>query len=188
SELNLIEEDFKTNFSIENHPELKEINSKISQVKAEYKQAKAARLPKLNLEYGFQRLNGNNGYFSYQAGIAIPFFSGDSKAEKRKKYIAQEIVENEENFKREKLKINYQKAIRNLEKWRKSYFFYEEETLPLAKQQEKGALLAYQEGAIGQTAFSQILSQAVQTRLSALESLENYLLALIEIQYFENNQ
>src|SRR5699024_4949143 len=131
SELNLIEEDFKTNFSIENHPELKEINSKISQVKAEYKQAKAARLPKLNLEYGFQRLNGNNGYFSYQAGIAIPFFSGDSKAEKRKKYIAQEIVENEENFKREKLKINYQKAIRNLEKWRKSYFFYEEETLPL---------------------------------------------------------
>lgn len=186
SELHFLEE-ITPNISIENHPELRKIETKIAQVKAEYQQSRSERLPKFNVEYGIQRLAGDNGYFSYQAGVSVPLFSGNSKAEKRKKFIAQEIVENEENFKRKSLEVEYQKTIRDLEKWKKAYSFYKEEALPLAIEQEEGALLAYQEGAIGQTTFSQILSQAVQTRLAALESLENYLLAVIATQYFENN-
>ena len=71
-------------------------------------------------------------------------------------------------------------------KWKKSKDFYLQEALPLAQEQQNGALLAYKEGAIDYTAFTQMLRNSIETELAAIEAINNYLNAKFELTYFEN--
>jgi len=47
-------------------------------------------------------------------------------------------------------------------------------------------LLAYKEGALDYAAFTQIIRDAIQTEMDALDALDNYLEALFKLQYFQN--
>src|SRR5690606_9202540 len=80
-------------FNIENHPLYSMSQNIVDEAEAEYKAAKADNLPKLNLQGGLQRVNGNSGFYSYQAGISIPFLSGSNKAHIRSAKIDKEIAE-----------------------------------------------------------------------------------------------
>ena len=56
--------------------------------------------------------------------------------------------------------------------------------LPLVKEQKEGALLAYKEGEIDYTGFTQIIKEAIQSELEAQEALINYLESTFQLQYF----
>ena len=70
------------------------------------------------------------------------------------------------------------------QKWEEAWQFYKNESLPLAEEQRKGALLAYREGAVDYAAFTQIIRDAIQTEMDALEALEQYLTALFKLEYY----
>ena len=68
-------------FAIETHPEFTLAQNLMQEAEANYKAAKGNNLPKLNLRGGLQKVNGNTGFYTYQAGISLPFLSGDHRAQ-----------------------------------------------------------------------------------------------------------
>ncbi|GGZ61860.1 acriflavine resistance protein B [Mesonia mobilis] len=185
-ELILADDELIIEQSLENHPALQVAEQKLETSTANYRAAKADLLPKFNVQYGIQEVQNQSGFYTYQAGVSIPLFSGSEKTRVKTAQIQQQIAQNEADFIQQQLKINYQQSLQGFMKWKKSKDFYLQEALPLAQEQQNGALLAYKEGAIDYTAFTQMLRNSIETELAAIEAINNYLNAKFELTYFEN--
>ena len=122
----------------------------------------------------------------YQAGISIPFLSGSNKARIRSAEMDKEIAEVNVQFKKQELQSKFIQAKENYMKWKTSWVFYNEQVLPLTKEQKTGALLAYKEGEIDYTTFTQLIKEAIQSELEAQKALVNYLESTFQIQYFNH--
>ena len=168
-----------------NHPELQLSQKRINEAEANYDAARSDLMPNFNLQGGLQRVNGNNGFYSYQAGISIPLFSGAVRSQAKASKIDNEIARANADFTQRQLQSEYQQAIQAYQKWEGSWTFYSDKALPLAEEQRKGALLAYKEGAVDYAAFTQIIRDAIQTEMDALDALDNYLKSVFELQYFK---
>ncbi len=177
---------FNAAFDLKNHPEALRSQQQIAAAEAEYKTAKAALYPKFNIQGGLQQVNGGSGFYSYQAGLSIPFFSGITGSSIKAARIETEIAQTNASFKEKQLASEYQQILQKHQKWQQSWAFYSNEALILAKEQRKGALLAYKEGAVDYATFTQLIHDAIKTEMDALESLENYLDTLFELHYFKN--
>jgi cobalt-zinc-cadmium resistance protein CzcA len=171
-------------FNIENHPLYNMSQNIVDEAEANYKAAKANNLPKFNLQGGLQKVNGNSGFYTYQAGISIPFLSGSNKAQIRIAKIDKEITEGNVQFKQKEVQSKFIQAKENYQKWKTSWLFYKNEVLPLVKEQKVGALLAYKEGEIDYTTFTQLIKEAVQSDLESQTALINYLQSTFQLQYF----
>ncbi len=185
-ELILADDELILEQSLENHPVLQVAEQKLETSEANYRAAKADLLPKFNVQYGIQEVQNQSGFYTYQAGVSIPLFSGSEKTRVKTAQIQQQIAQNEADFIQQQLKTNYRQSLQGFIKWKKSKDFYLQEALPLAQEQQNGALLAYQEGAIDYTAFTQMLRNSIETELAAIEAINNYLNAKFELTYFEN--
>jgi cobalt-zinc-cadmium resistance protein CzcA len=174
------------NRSLEGHPELSLSRKRIEEAQASHDAARANLLPKFNLQGGLQRVNGDNGFYTYQAGISVPLFSGPDRSRAKAARLEAQIAETDAAFKLRELQAEYAQARQNFARWRDTWLFYKTEALPLATDQREGALLAYREGALDYAAFTQIIRDAIQTEMDALTALDNYLDALFELQYFQN--
>ena len=174
------------NITLNDHPVLSLSRKRIDEAQASYDAARADLFPKFNLQGGLQRVNGDSGFYTYQAGISIPLFSGPSRGRAKAAKLDAQIAETNAAFKQRELQSQYTRAQQNYARWRDTWFFFKTEALPLAIDQRKGALLAYKEGALDYAAFTQIIRDAIQTEMDALNALDNYLEALFELQYFQN--
>jgi len=170
--------------TVENHPELKLSQRQIDEAEANYDAARSDLLPKFNLQGGLQRVNGNSGFYSYQAGISIPLFSGTERSQAKAAKIDSEIARTNADYTQRQLQSKFQQAVQSYQKWEASWQFYRDKALPLAEEQRKGALLAYKEGAVDYAAFTQIIRDAINTEMDALDALDNYLKSVFELQYF----
>ncbi|WP_243471732.1 CusA/CzcA family heavy metal efflux RND transporter [Winogradskyella sp. MH6] len=170
--------------STNEHPMVTVSENQLNVAEAELRAAKADNLPKLNLQGGLQKVNGNSGFYTYQAGISIPFLSGSNKARIKSAKIDNAIAESNLLFKKQELQSQYAQAKENYLKWKLSWEFYETQVLPLTKDQKSGALLAYKEGEIDYTTFTQLVKEAVQSELEAQNALINYLESAFQLQYF----
>ena len=171
---------------IENHPEFQLSRNRITEADADFRAARAELLPDFNLRGGLQRVGDVDGFYSYQAGITLPLLSGTDRSRAKAAKINREIAKSNADFTQRQLQSEYQQAIQTYKKWKSSWQFYEQKALPLAEEQRKGALLAYTEGAVDYSAFTQIIRDAIQTEIDALEALDNYLASVFELQYFNN--
>ncbi|WP_139958118.1 CusA/CzcA family heavy metal efflux RND transporter [Flavicella sediminum] len=174
------------NLVLEEHPLFSLEQLRIKEAAASYKAAKASRLPKLNLQGGLQKVNGSSGFYTYQAGVTIPFLSGKNRALVKTAKIDKEIAESNRRFKKQELQSKFLKAQEKYEQGKKSWQFYEKEVLPLSKEQKEGALFAYKAGEIDYTTFTQLIKEAIQSELEAQEVFMNYLNSTFELQYFKN--
>tara|TARA_R110002051_G_scaffold72742_1_gene131493 strand:+ start:22860 stop:27203 length:4344 start_codon:yes stop_codon:yes gene_type:complete len=171
--------------SIKNHPELELSQKRIDEAEAGYKAARSDLLPNLNLRGGLQQVNGSNGFYTYQAGISVPLFSGTKRSQAKAAKIDSEIAKTNADFVKRQLQSEYRQAVQAYQKWKVSWQFYKDKALPLAGEQRRGALLAYREGAVDYAAFTQIIRDAIQTEMDALAALDNYLKSVFELQYFK---
>ena len=173
-------------FSAESHLLYAMAELQVSEAEARYKVAKATMLPKFNLQGGLQNVQGNTGFYTYQAGISVPFLSGSAKAQLRSAKIDREISEANVQFRQQEIQSKYIQVKENHQQWKQSWLFYKNEVLPLTKSQRTGALFAYKEGEIDYTAFTQLINEAIQSELEAQKALINYLDSIFELQYFKN--
>jgi cobalt-zinc-cadmium resistance protein CzcA len=171
--------------SIENHPELELSQKRIDEAEASYKAARSDLLPNLNLQGGLQQVDGSSGFYTYQAGIYVPLFSGTKRSQAKASKIDSEIAKTNADFVKRQLQSEYRQALQAYQKWEASWQFYKNKALPLAKEQRRGALVAYKEGAVDYAAFTQIIRDAIQTEMDALDALDNYLKSVFELQYFK---
>ncbi len=179
----IVDIDMKT-FDVESHPLYSMSQNIVDEAEAKYKAAKADNLPKFNLQGGLQKVNGNSGFYTYQAGISIPFLSGSNQAQVKSARIDKEIAEINIAFKKQEVQSRFVQAKENYIKWKTSWEFYKNQVLPLTKEQKTGALLAYREGEIDYTAFTQLIKEAIQSELEAQTALVNYLESTFQLQYF----
>ncbi|OAB81452.1 CusA/CzcA family heavy metal efflux RND transporter [Cochleicola gelatinilyticus] len=166
------------------HPEVLLSQKRTEEAEATYDAARSKLLPKLNVQGGLQRVNGDSGFYSYQAGFSIPLLSGSAHSKAKAAKIEREIARSNADFKEKQLQSEYQQAIESFLKWQEAWQFYKKESLPLAEEQRKGALLAYREGAVDYAAFTQIIRDAIQIEMDALDALDNYLTALFKLHYY----
>jgi len=171
-------------FNLEEHPLNSIAQLQVTEAEATYKAAKADNLPKLNLQGGLQNVNGNSGFYTYQAGISIPFLSGTNKAKVKTAKIDKEIAETSIQFKKQDLQSKFIQSKENYQKWKTSWLFYKNEVLPLVKEQKVGALFAYKEGEVDYTGFTQLIKEAIQSEIEAQKALINYLESTFQLQYF----
>lgn len=173
--------------AIDTHPLMEISQKKIDVADAQYKVMKADFLPKFNLEYGRQKIGGETGFFSFQVGISIPLTFGAklgrAKAAKVDKAIA------EQNFRETKMTIHtkYQKLRQDYLKWLESWQFYQQEALPLADEQRKSALFAFEEEGVDYTSFLQTIRDAIAVQTQSWEALNNYLQSKFELEFFMNS-
>ena len=98
-----------------------------------------------------------------------------------------QIVNRKANFKKQQFLVQLQQAKRNYESWKDNWQYYQKAALKVAKEQRKGALLAYKEGALDYVAFIQNLEEALRTELDAIEAAKSYLLAYADMKFYLGN-
>ncbi|SKB65134.1 cobalt-zinc-cadmium resistance protein CzcA [Salegentibacter holothuriorum] len=173
--------------SISGHPGMEMAENRLDVARQEYKRAQANFLPKFNIQYGLQEINGDAGFYSYQAGISIPILSGKTYGDNQAAKIEAQITNQNAQFEKQKIKAGFQQAKENYQKWKRSWEFYRDKALVVSKEQQKGALLAFKEGAMEYVGFLQILDNVIETELNALEALQQYLQAIAELEFYLNN-
>ena len=149
-------------------PVLDYFSVSVDVARSSVKAARAGFLPKVNLGYVNQKVDGVSGYYGWQAGISVPllFFAqaGRSKASKLNYEIAGQQLEQ----KRLELNARYNQLINKYLVLREVIAYYQEEALPLADEQIRASNLAYQEGSIDYVQYIQNMEVAINTKLEFL--------------------
>jgi len=170
--------------SLGSHPLLRVAESKISVAAQNIDMANAQLLPKLNLQYGIQEIQGQSGFFQYQAGITVPLFFFNQQGKIQSAKIGKEMAEQDLLQTEMELRSEYLSALENYFKWKESWEFYRDEALPLAEEQLQGASLSYREGAIDYVAFLQNAKDAIRLEIDAWDAFSNYANALFQLDYY----
>ncbi len=170
--------------SVTNHPLLQMASRQVEVANAERKSANAAFLPQLNTQYGWQEISGQSGFYQYQFGLTIPLFFMQEQGRAQAARIEQKIAEQEYQQTQFEVEANYQALMQEYNKWQASWQFYENEALPLAREQRKGAILAFDEGAIDYVTFIQNMKEAVQVEVQAREALQQYLQSKFQLEFY----
>ena len=182
NQINTLQQD-----SLDNSPILDVYIQSIEVARQEWKAEQSNFFPKLDLEYKWQNIDGQSGFYAWQAGISIPllFFeqSGKTKASKMNYYIAHE------NLKQNKLNIqaNYQQIISNYRAAAEMVNYYETEALPLANEQIAATKMAYQLGSIDYVQFIQSMEAGINTKREYLEQKAKLAELAVEIEYLSAN-
>ncbi|WBL25304.1 CusA/CzcA family heavy metal efflux RND transporter [Zunongwangia sp. HGR-M22] len=166
------------------HPYLDAAEQQKQVAEANFKKEKSNFLPTLNLQYGQQEVEGEDGYVMYQAGISIPFLSGKSYGNTKAAKIDAEIANRASNFAKQEFLMQRKQALQKYQSWKISWEYYEQEALLIAEKQRKGTIIAYNEGALDYVAFIQNLEEALQTELDAIDAAREYVLAYAEMKFY----
>ncbi|MEQ8624456.1 MAG: CusA/CzcA family heavy metal efflux RND transporter [Vicingaceae bacterium] len=166
------------------HPILSIENQKMRLAEQSIKTAKANYYPTFNVQYGVQEVAGESGFYQYQAGINIPLFFNNEKAQVQSAKLNRNIAEQNLQQANLELKSQYLNALANYQKLRASWNYFETEALELAKKQRKAAAIAYKEGAIDYIAFLQNVKDAMQIEQEAWQTYENYLLSRFQLEFY----
>ena len=148
-----------------------------------WKTQKAKFLPKVNLNYTLQSVDGQSGFHSWQAGISLPLVfnkqSGNTKAAR----LSYEIVE--QNYKQKQLELNaaYNERMSRYIALKEVLDYYNEEALPLAEEQMEAANLAYRLGSIDYIQFIQNMETAIGTIQEFLTQQADYFELSAQLKY-----
>jgi cobalt-zinc-cadmium resistance protein CzcA len=152
---------------------------------AEYnwKAEKANFLPKIDLGYTFQNVNGQPGFYAWQAGVSVPllFFAqnGKTKAARLNYEMAgwnfeQKRVEFISEFNQ---KLSRYKALQEVLE------YYKSEALPLAEEQIQAAKIAYKLGSIDYVQFIQNIETAIKIKQKHLNREAEYFELQVQLKY-----
>ena len=150
--------------------------SNIKVARSTWKAQRISYLPKIDISYKWQSVEGVSGFHGWQAGLSIPlmFFeqSGKTKASKIDYRIA------DQKYEQQQLEVNaeYKQQFSRYIVLQQVIEYFQKEALPLADEQIQAANLAYMLGGIDYVQFIQNVESAINTK-------QNYLYQLAE--YFE---
>ncbi|MFC4220081.1 CusA/CzcA family heavy metal efflux RND transporter [Flagellimonas marina] len=144
---------------------------------------KSQWLPDINLQYSLQTVDGNNGFYGFQAGISIPLIFNSQKGNVQALKI--ERMRQEEMFKNEKLTLSKRlaTATANYEQWLQQVTYYEATGLPISEELFDGASLSFRVGGIDYIEYIQSLSEATNIKINWFDALLNYNLSVVEVEY-----
>lgn len=172
--------------SILQHPMLEVADRQVDVADQAIRVAKAGYYPQFNVQYGAQELDGESGFYQYQAGIQIPLFFVNTKGQVQSAKISREIADQNRYQTQLEVQNQYTRVRENYLKWSTSWNYYRDEVLELAREQMEGATLAYAEGDISYVAFLQNVKDAMQLELNAWSAFSQYLDSRFQMEYYLN--
>ncbi len=146
----------------------------VNVAEAGWKAEKANFLPKLDLGYVRQSVDGQSGFHGWEAGISMPLLFFSQKGKTKAARYDYEIAGNE--FRQKELELNaaYHELLNRYKTRLGVLGYYREEALPLAGEQIAAANLGYKLGSIDYIQFIQSIEASVKTRKEYLQILEEY--------------
>lgn len=166
------------------HPLLDYASQKVNTANAAVRSSRSDFYPEFQVEYGLQEIGGQNGFYSYRAGIRIPLFFGPELGRLQSARISLEITQQELREAELRLNAEYKGIREQYIKWLETWTYYRDEALPLAREQQEGAVTAYREGAIDYVTFLQNSRDAVQTETDSWNAFGHYLESRFLLEYY----
>jgi cobalt-zinc-cadmium resistance protein CzcA len=169
--------------SLVESPLLNYYSTGIDVAESAWKSERSKFLPKLNLGYKSQSVDGNSGFYGWEAGISVPllFFSqsGKTKAANLDYQIAGQ------KFEQKQLEVHsgYNQMISRYFMLKQVIDYYQNEALPLAEEQIQATNLAYKLGSIDYVQFIQNLESAITTKQDFLKQQAEYLELSAQLKY-----
>lgn len=171
--------------SLDDHPLLNISKQQIGVADAAIKERKAQFMPKFNLMYGKQEISGQpGGFHQFQAGIQIPLFFGPELGGMQSAKLQRSIAAQNLRQTRQELNTTYQSVREQYTKWLNSWRYYQETALPMAREQQEGAVFAYKEGAIDYVTFLQNIREAIRIEIDSWNAFGSYLDNRFQLEYF----
>jgi cobalt-zinc-cadmium resistance protein CzcA len=131
--------------------------------------SKTAFLPKVDIGYVNQTLDGITGYYGWQAGISMPLIFVSQKA--KVKAAKMDYAKTGEQLMQKKSEINmrYKNMMNSYLMLLDAIAYYEKEAVPLADEQIRAANTAYRLGSIDYVQYIQNVSTAIKTKLDFMD-------------------
>lgn len=169
-------------------PLLKYREAVVALAKEEVDVQKSQWLPDINLQYTKQTINGNSGFYGFQAGLKIPLFfqqqKGQIKALQAEKYKQEQQLKNDSLIMAKQLKV----AFANYLQWSKQLAYYKNTGQGISDELLDGASLSFRVGSIDYIEYTQSLTAVRQIQLNGFKALLEYNLSLVDITYLTSKE
>lgn len=170
--------------SLDNHPVLTVSKQQVNVAEAVINERYTQFYPKLNLQYGKQELLGQPGFHQFMVGVQIPLFFGPELGRTQSAKIEHSIAAQNLQQTQLELKAAYKNIREQYLKWLNSWQYYRDTALPMAREQQTGAVFAYKEGAIDYVTFLQNMREAIRIEVDSWDAFGNYLGSRYQLEYF----
>ncbi len=173
--------------SLSDNPVLDYYAGNTELAKSNWKAEKSGFLPKLNLGYKMQSIDGISGFNAWQVGVSVPllFFSQNGKTKASR--INYEIAGQEYQQKSIEINTQYRQKYNRYLAFKDLIDYYKNEALPLADEQIKASTLAYKSGSISYVQFIQNIEAAIMIKKDFLQQEEKLFELITEIKYLTGN-
>ncbi|HHH52762.1 MAG TPA: CusA/CzcA family heavy metal efflux RND transporter, partial [Bacteroidetes bacterium] len=174
---------FLDNDMLLNNPELNYFYQNIDVARSKWKYEKSNFLPKLNLGYKWQSIEGSASYHGWEAGISFPLPFLSQKGKTRASEIDINIANQQFKQKELEIKTMYNREIKRYYTLKDVLNYYEQEALPLAEEQIKAANLEYHVGNIDYVQYIQNIDAAIRVRQEFLNQEIEYYILNAQLKY-----
>jgi cobalt-zinc-cadmium resistance protein CzcA len=169
---------------VDTHPALELSAAQVTLTERKVKADRAAYLPKFYLEAGSQKIGSKMGYWTYQVGVSVPLFSRARTALAHSGKIEKDAAMARQEQQRMELESSRRTLSSQHEKWKASLKYYQEVALPMAEEQQRSAVLSYQEGETDYIGFIQNMNDVVKVQLDYWNTYGEYLNSGLNLQYY----
>jgi len=169
--------------SVSDNPLLKFYRQQIEVNMADENIQKAGMLPKLALMYGFQNVDGQTGFYTYEAGLSFPLWFGPQSG--RIQAARAEVHMAQSNYERQYVDMlsTLRQRYKAYEKLTKTINYYKEHALQLSDEQIEAAVKSYKAGEIEYVDYIQNLNNAITVQQNYLQFLNQHNQLVVEIKF-----
>lgn len=169
--------------SLKSVPVLNLYEQQVKVANAEWQAEKANLFPKINVGYTMQSIDGQSGFYGWQAGVSVPLLFFSQAGKNKASYINYQISDLQ--YQQKELEINavYRELFSRYETIAEVLNYYKTEALPLADEQITAANLGYRLGSLDYVQFIQNMESAINTRQEYLSRLAEFYELKEQLEY-----
>jgi cobalt-zinc-cadmium resistance protein CzcA len=169
------------------NPHLQLILAETELATAKMATEKTQLLPQINSGVKWQTASGTFPLFGYQLGLNIPLIRKSYNKRIQAAEIEIDVLEAQFETEEQALERKVDELLSRFTNQQSMLKYIQDELLPIAREQARTNLIAYQEGAVNYLEYLDGLEQAVQVKLQYLASLFKLQLVQVELTYWLGN-
>ncbi len=177
SNSNFMSKDFKNGLLVRTY------QAEVNEAEAKWKTVKKQWLPKFNLGFKKQSIDGVPGFKAWEVGMSLPLNIWSVKSKAKAAKMSYQIAEAEMSKKIRQTQTFYLQLLTKKASMLRILHYYETEAIPLADEQIEKVYAAYLLGDIDYIQFIQNIQSAIKIKLAYLKKELDYQQIVIQLNY-----
>lgn len=140
--------------------------------------------PELFAAYRWQRLAGESGFYTWEAGVRLPLPFGAETREFKAARINERAAEAELQHTRLEFRNSYTEALQNAERWQRQYNVLKSRHEEVAGELTRISVSRFESGDISYPEYARYIEQAAQIEEEYLNAMLKLNEAIIELQFY----